>query len=231
MEIQPSRSDERRTHTLGITIVGLVIISFGLGLLANNLGWADAREILNQIWPVGLVILGIGVLLQRNGFWGVALILAGAWAFASHQNWVRVNFWAVFGPTLIVMLGGSMIWRAIHRPRPQSGGDAFVHTFAILSGSELRPTAPFQGADLSAVLGGAKLDLTGASMAGDSATIDVYAMMGGIELLVPPDWDVTIKVASFMGGCADKRRPSALPATKHLLIRGSTVMGGIEIKN
>ena len=61
--------------------------------------------------------------------------------------------------------------------------------------------------------------------------IDLFAMMGGTEILVPRDWDVTIRVVSLLGGCADKRRPSSLPATKHLIIQGMAVMGGVEIKD
>jgi hypothetical protein len=232
--MQPSRNDARRPHPLGIVIVGLVVVTFGLTLLANNLGWTEAHDVLRQLWPAGLVVLGVGLLLQRtqgHGFWGVVLILAGAWAYAGQQNWIRVNFWAVFGPTLIVLAGASFIWRAMVRPRPMPGNEAYIRSFALFSGSDLRPTTAFQGADITATLGGAKLDLTAANMVGDSATIDVFAMMGGVEILVPRDWDVTIKVASIMGGCVDKRRPSGVPATKRLVIQGTAFMGGVEIKD
>jgi predicted membrane protein len=229
--MQP-QSHRRPVNPLGPVIIGLVIITFGLTLLAGNLGWVDAQYVLRQLWPIGLIVAGVGVLLQRRhdkSLWGVVLILAGVWAYAQH--WIHVNFWAVFGPTLIVLLGSSFIWRSMRDPRPVNASDAYISNFTIFSGSELRPTAPFQGADLSALLGGAKLDLLDTTMAEDSATIDVFAFMGGIELRVPSDWDVTIKVASIMGACVDKRRPSALPPSKRLIVRGVAMMGGVEIKN
>ncbi|MGH8220096.1 MAG: LiaF transmembrane domain-containing protein [Steroidobacteraceae bacterium] len=234
MQIDNPRNLERRPHPLGVIIVGLVVIAFGLSLLADNLGWSDAHEFFRSAWPLLLVLAGAGIVLQHRqgrGFWGIALILAGLWSFADQQHWLRVNFWAVFGPTLIVLVGASLIWRSITRPRPDSVGDSYVHSFAVFSGAELRPTAPFQGADLTAVLGGAKLDLTSTPMAGDSATIDVFAFMGGVEIWVPSDWNVVVKVGSFMGACVDKRRPSTLPPVKQLIIRGSSIMGGVEIKN
>jgi LiaF transmembrane domain/Cell wall-active antibiotics response LiaF, C-terminal len=234
MSIEEPRNIERRPHPLGAAIVGLVVIAFGLSLLANNLGWPEAQGLFRSAWPLLLVLAGVGLILQRRegrGFWGIALILGGLWSFASQQHWLRVNFWAVFGPTLIVLLGGSLIWRAIARPRAQHAGDAYVHSFALFSAAELRPTAPFQGADLSAVLGAAKLDLTTTAMAGDFATVDVFSFMGGIEILVPSDWNVVVKVGSLMGACVDKRRPSALPATKQLIIRGTSIMGSVEIKD
>lgn len=58
-------------------------------------------------------------------------------------------------------------------------------------------------------------------MAGETATIDVFAFMGGVEILVPSDWNVVAKVSSLMGACVDKRRPSTLPPTKQPIIRGS----------
>jgi predicted membrane protein len=235
MESQSPRNDLGRPHrgALGGAIIGLLIIGFGLNLLAGNLGWTDAQYVFRMLWPVGLVLLGVAFLLQqRKGLWGVALILAGVWAYADQQHWLRVNFWQVFVPTLIVVAGASVIWRGFHRPRPpQAAGDAYIRTYAIMSGSEMRPTALFEGADLNAVLGGAKLDLTAATLSGDSVVVDVFAMMGGIEIHVPRDWDVTIDVASLMGACVDKRSPSAVRSGKQLIVHGYTVMGGVEIKD
>ena len=80
-------------------------------------------------------------------------------------------------------------------------------------------------------MGGVVLDLTGAQMEGDTATVDVFTIMGGIEIFVPRDWNVTTKVVSFMGACVDKRRPATMPATKTLVVRGFAFLGGIDIKD
>lgn len=108
----------------------------------------------------------------------------------------------------------------------------YIRTFAMLSSSELRPMSrPFRGADLSAVLGGVNLDLTSARMEGDIARIDVFAFCGGIDIHVPPDWTVTSKVATLLGGFTDKRRPTTTLPTKTLIIDGFSIMGGIDVKN
>jgi hypothetical protein len=234
----PRRRIRRERSPIGFLILGSLIAMYGLGLLADNLGLGDVRYYMRHAWPAVLVILGIILLVRRDqshghfGFWGTVCVFGGLWAYAAQRDWIHVNFWAVFGPTLLVLLGVSFVYRALHHTRPEAGSESFIHSFSIMSGNELKPTAtPFQGADLGSLMGGVVLDLTGAQMAGDVATIDVFTVMGGIEIFVPRDWNVTTKVFSFMGACVDKRRPTAMPATKTLIVRGSVFLGGVEIKD
>lgn len=220
-------------------VIGGLIAAFGLSLLATNLGWADMRGVMRQFWPFALVIFGIASLFSdRPGapFWGLVLIVAGVWIYAGQRDWIQVPFWAVFGPTLLVLLGATVVWRAVSGP-PRSATDssAFIHTFAVMSGSEHKPsTAPFEGANLGAVMGGVKLDLTAADLKGDTATVDVFVIMGGVEIFAPRDWEVVSKVAMFMGGSVDKRRPTQTPVSeprKKLIVTGFVLMGGLEIKD
>ena len=102
-----------------------------------------------------------------------------------------------------------------------------------MSGNELKPTAtPFQGADLGAVMGGVVLDLTGAQMEGDTATIDVFTVMGGIEIFVPRDWNVTTQ-GRVVHGRVCRQAPAARRCRprKTLIVRGFAFMGGIDIKD
>jgi len=238
-EVQRQYAKRGRFHSL---VIGALIATFGLTLLATNLGWTDLRSAMRQFWPFALVILGIANLFnERQGakFWGLVLIIAGCWIYAAQRDWIHVQFWAVFGPTILILLGAMVAWRAIAgppRPPASSAGDtSYISSFAVMSGSEHKPTQPFQGANLGAVMGGVKLDLTGAEMQGDTATIEVFAVWGGIEIFAPRDWDVTSKVVTFMGASVDKRRPVAAPAPgtprKTLVVQGFVLMGGIEIKD
>ncbi len=231
---QPTTPEEARTRAFGVAIIGIVIIAAGAILLGGNLGLIDSHYVFRNFGPVVLFFIGAVLLARRRHdqvMLGLVLMFVGAWGFATQQQWIKVHFWAVIGPLMLVLAGGSVVWRAFNRPSPEGVGDAYIRTFAVFSGSELRPTVPFQGADLTAVMGGVNLDLSNAPMARDTAVIDVFALMGGAVILVPRDWDVTVRVISLMGGCSDKRRPSTVPATKHLIIQGMAVMGGVEIKD
>ena len=231
---RPTTPEEARTRAFGVAIVGILIIAAGAILLGGNLGLIDARYVFHTMGPVVLFILGAITLARRRHdqvVMGLILMLVGAWGFATQQQWIKIHFWAVIGPMMLVLVGGSVVWRAFNRPSPEGTGDSYVRSFAIFSGSELRPTVPFEGADLTAVMGGVKMDLSNAPMANETAVIDVFVVMGGTEIFVPRDWDVTVRVVSLLGGCSDKRRPATVPATKHLIIQGMAVMGGVEIKD
>jgi predicted membrane protein len=225
-------------------VIGGLIVAFGFSLLATNMGWLDIRSVMRQFWPLALVVLGLVKLTSdRPGskFWGMVAIVAGLWLYADARDWIHVQFWAVFGPTILILLGCMVAWRAIAGPpRPPAtteGGDpsGYISSFSVMSGAEHKPTQPFQGANLGAVMGGVKLDLLGAEMQGDTATIEVFAVWGGIEIFAPREWDVTSKVVTFMGASVDKRRPVATPPPgtprKTLVVQGFVLMGGIEIKD
>src|ERR1700722_12159254 len=184
----PTNPADARSRSISVAIVGIVIIAAGAVLLAGNLGVIDAHYVFRNFGPVVLFILGAAVLMRRRHdqvLLGLVLMFVGAWGFATQQQWIKIHFWAVIGPMMLVLAGGSVVWRAFHRPAPEGGGAAHTPTFAGFSGSELRPTVPFEGADLTAVMGGVNLDLSNAPMARDTAVIDVFALMGGAVILVP----------------------------------------------
>jgi hypothetical protein len=218
-------------------LIGALIVTFGLTLLANNLGWTDMRSVMRQFWPFALVIFGVASLFNDkpgSTFWGLVLIVAGLWIYAAQRDWIQVSFWAVFGPTVLILIGGTVVWRAMVHNDPKPVNDdpsGFVSSFAVMSGNEHKPVTPFSGANVGAVMGAVKLDLTSADLKGDTAVVDVFVVMGGIEIYAPRDWEVRSKVANLMSATVDKRRPAQTSSGKVLIVRGFVLMGGLEIKD
>jgi len=106
-----------------------------------------------------------------------------------------------------------------------------LSAMAILSGVNRGNNWPaFRGGDLTAVMGGCEIDLRQAAINGD-ATIDVFAVWGGIEIRVPENWTVAFHVTPILGGVEDKTRPSLGSTAHRLTIRGVVVMGAVEVKN
>jgi hypothetical protein len=248
----PPREDRHHDMFSMRLIVGLLIILIGGALLADNLGWFDARHMLRSLWPLALCAVGLTMVRnpqhKRSRGWGWVLITVGFWIFADKIGWIHVSLGQLLLPGLFLFVGGVLVFRALSGPpgapdsakaaaassgMPPPGDHAeYVRSFALLSGCELRPVSrPFRGADLNAIMGGIKLDLTSARMEGDTAIVEVFAFWGGMEIFVPADWTVTSEVTTLLAGFIDKRRPTSVVPTKTLIVKGMVVMSGVEIKN
>lgn len=114
-----------------------------------------------------------------------------------------------------------------------SPDDVFEHSIAFMAFKRRITTQHFRYAKLSAVFGGFHLDFTMADMEGSQAVMYIDAVFGGGEVRVPSSWRVSIDAHAFGGAFMDETyaRPDATAPAKTLIIRGSTVFGGVVIKN
>lgn len=104
---------------------------------------------------------------------------------------------------------------------------------AIFSGVNKRVLSKnFQGGKLTSVFGGIDLDLTQADFSG-VVVMQVDVIFGGLKMVVPPHWDVRTEVSNIAAGVEDKRiyRESEVDSDKVLLIKGTILFGGLEIKS
>lgn len=82
------------------------------------------------------------------------------------------------------------------------------------------------------VMGGVELDLTAATLEAPEVTIRVVALMGGIDVIVPPDVRVVVDGIGLMGGF-DQGRPDAVPPPPEapvVRVTGIAVMGGVSVR-
>jgi len=223
-------------------VFGLLVIALGVVFLADNLGLVDGRDALRAFWPLAFVAFGVVVLLDphRSGFrraLGVFWIVAGCWIWAYQRHWIQINFWDFLFPGILLFGGAALVWRSLAGPRATGDrsnalADDYPRCFAAMSGNQVRATSSaLRGADLTAFMGGVTLDLSRARMAGEEAQIDVFAMWGGIEIRVPPDWTVVSRVTPVLGGFDDKSQPSPGAPAGRLIVSGFVIMGGVEVKN
>ena len=108
--------------------------------------------------------------------------------------------------------------------------DSNFNETAVLGGVQRSNNAQnFRSGDANAFMGGVELDLRDANMEGSEATIHVTAVMGGIDIRVPRTWTVVNHVTPVLGGVDDHTRSG--DGEKKLIIEGTVVMGGLDIKN
>jgi predicted membrane protein len=218
-------------------VFGLFVVAIGVLFTLDNLGLVEASTYL-RFWPVAFIAVGVASLTQarRSGGYvsGLVWITIGSWLLLDELDVIRVRFWD-FWPLLLILLGGTIVWRALG-PSASGSGDmadaaSIVRGLAVMSGVKRTNASPsFRGGDLTAVMGGCEIDLRQATITGGPAVIDVLAFWGGIELRVPERWLIDSKITPFLGGVEDRTRPTG-EASERLVIKGVVVMGGIEIKN
>jgi len=104
--------------------------------------------------------------------------------------------------------------------------------YAIFGGIDRRGTWTVpRRMKIVAVFGGANLDLREARFPPGVVEMDVTAVMGGINIVVPPGLAVQMHGSAIMGGFADINRAPANPDpdTPLLRVRGLTMMGGVNV--
>jgi Domain of unknown function (DUF1707)/Cell wall-active antibiotics response 4TMS YvqF len=81
-----------------------------------------------------------------------------------------------------------------------------------------------------AFMGGGQLDLTRARFAEAECTIQVFAFMGGVEVIVPDDITVRVTGFGFMGGFDHKGAHEGPPGGPVVTINGFAMMGGVDVR-
>ncbi|HWD51226.1 MAG TPA: adenylate/guanylate cyclase domain-containing protein [Acidimicrobiales bacterium] len=83
-----------------------------------------------------------------------------------------------------------------------------------------------------AVMGGCVLDLRQAEIFGSEAVINAFAIMGGVDIIVPEGIDVELAGFAIMGGRNMRIRDvPTIPGSPRIIIRAFPIMGGVEIKS
>jgi LiaF transmembrane domain len=226
-----------RVLDLGRLLLGLTIVALGVLFLLDGAGTLDASDAIGRWWPALLVAAGLLTLAERPPavLRGTILTGLGVLALLFTTNVLEGDAWDFVWPSLIVLAGLAILAR--WRGRTVHAGaevDDVVRATAVFGGPKLVSTAQnFRGAWLTAFFGGVTLDLRGARPAADGATINATTAFGGIEILVPKGWRISIRSTPIFGGVEDKTdHTESLPEGAPILhIDAVTVFGGLDVKH
>ena len=263
---------ERCAEVAPRVVMGLIVFTLGVLFLLDELDYLSMGELWDY-WPLVFVGVGLNKLMQPAGAAGRAtgavFIAVGVWWLLANLDVLEhdpVDLW----PVLLMLIGGSILWRAVEASRhpqpemlpvpppfpgetgassaapagtgapvasvpPATAGydvDTRINAVGVLGGVGRKcASRDFRGGSMTAIMGGCEVDLRQASIASGSATIDAFALWGGIEIRVPRDWTVVSKGIGLLGGFGDSTAPPPAPTGKVLVVRGMAIMAGVEIKN
>ncbi|UTF53738.1 LiaF transmembrane domain-containing protein [Natronosalvus rutilus] len=213
-------------------LFGAVVILVGLLLLLETTGLVSTDRILS-LAPMVVVAVGVWALVRsrfRNVVGPLVLIgIASAWQLVA-LGYAAVDQVVVFWPLLVIAFGLSVVLGQ-YRSRVRATDDAFTSAFAAFGGVEKRNTSTaFTGADLTALFGGTELDLRDARPAERPARVNAVAMFGGVEIIVPRDWNVELDVLPVLGGASDDRpRRERQHEEVDLVVTGFAAFGAVSV--
>ncbi|NUN69504.1 MAG: hypothetical protein HUU02_07305 [Bacteroidetes bacterium] len=228
-------------------IFGLMIIGVGLVFMLDNLQVIDAGTVL-YFWPALLIVFGISKVAQssnRSGqIFGWIFVAVGALMMLDRMDVIDFRIWD-WWPVVLIVIGINFLRGSRSRTQLKAetspyqtaspagdDGNAYIRNTALMSGvKRIITSKEFRGGELSALMGGCEIDLRDAEMKGNQALIDVNIIMGGLELRVPVGWNVVVETTPIMGGVEDRTYPSKDGTGKRLVLTGTIIMGGIEVKN
>lgn len=112
--------------------------------------------------------------------------------------------------------------------------DDYLDSTSVFGGTKKMVLSKnFKGGEVVTVMGGAEINLLQADIQG-RAILDVTQIMGGTKIVVPSDWDIkSSEMVAILGGIDDKRmiQPGGINPNKVLVIKGTSILGGIDIRN
>lgn len=232
------------SHSKGNWIIGIFIIIIGFILLFNNIGITnvDLTTMLFTYWPILFVLFGLQFLLNKGSkgevVSGLIFVCIGAVLLAKTTGFLNINLallWNLVWPTIIILIGLSFFFG--HSSNGKSN-------FAIMGAIE-KKTQPWvlQSSSFVAFWGGIDLDLTLAEIPDGETIIDLTAIMGGINIIIPSDINIECQGTTILGGLEllDKSTGGILASTsslqtsshntnKSVKFYSRAIMGGIEIK-
>jgi predicted membrane protein len=197
---------------------GYIMILVGCAfLLSDIIPNVDMR---NFIWPGVLIIIGLTFILRPRVPMG------------RHRRWRR---WEEYEAE-------KNRWENYEQEENHAEPEVtpevkdtseFVEINAVFGGiKKIVLSKNFRGGEINTFMGGAEINLQQADIK-QPVSLEVNNVFGGTKIIIPSNWDIKNEVTAVFGGVEDKRSIN-LPTpdvSKSIILRGTCVFGGIEIKN
>ena len=224
-------------HKIRSVLGGIFFIVIGALFALNALEITDIDIFFDGWWTLFIIIPSvIGLFTEKDKTGNLIGVAIGVFLLLCSRDILSFSMlWKLLVPAIIMIIGLKMIFSALFGNKAnqilkqlKENGNVPRSGHATFSGCTLNyQDQVFEGAELSAVFGGVKCDLREAVIEKDCA-IEVSAIFGGIDILVPKHINVKVNSTCIFGGISNKTKPNAGAPT--LYITGTCMFGGVDIK-
>ncbi len=232
---------------IGTIIIGTLFLAAGILVGGSMLGLFDFTVSLRGWWTVFIIVPALIAIIQGGFSLPPMIILTvGVILLLDAQGIIPGSYsWRLILPIVLLLVGVQLLTGTIRRPpRPAnpsggstadeassaSGGTGWKTASAVFGGQDIQyPDEEFTGASYNAMFGGCSINLRNVRVT-DGAVINVTALFGGIDLVIPDNVKLIVEVTPILGGVDSKYVSSLDPLAPRLIVRGTATFGGIEIK-
>lgn len=217
---------------------GVVIIAAGVIFALNALDIADINIFFDGWWTLFIIIpCLVGLFTEREKLGNAIGVAFGVFLLLACQEVLGFDLlWKLIVPAAIVLFGFKLVLSGLFGNKTreivkkiESEGAVPRKGRAIFSGCDMNFAGEiFEGAQLTAIFGGAECDLRGAIIEKD-CVIRVSVAFGGIDILVPDNIHVKVDSTVIFGGVSNKAKRNNDNGIT-LYIVGNCLFGGVDVK-
>ena len=145
---------------------------------------------------------------------------------------MRILWRALLGLLLlnVLLVAAAQVAKRMLPSYGDEDSDVFAAVAAMDGAEIVNRSDSFRAGSGTAVMGGMTIDLTDAEIS-TSATLELTAVAGGIDVTVPANWRVEMASTMFAGGAENLTDPDAVDAVAPLLlVDARAYFGGIAIR-
>ena len=217
-------------------IWGLVLVAAGVLFGLNAVGVTDVKVFFDGWWTLFIIIpCFVGLFTDRNKTGNLIGLLLGVILLLCCQDILDFSaIWKLVLPVVVVIIGFSLIFGGFgfrgRRFEVKNNSGNVSSGFAAFSGKTMKFDGEvFRGAEITAVFGGVKCDLTNAVFEGDTV-INATSVFGGVDVIVPAGVNVKVRSDSLFGGVYDRNRVNTDGNPYTVYVNATCIFGGVDIK-
>ncbi len=220
-------------------IWGIILVAIGVIFALNAFGITNINVFFNGWWTLFIIIpCFAGLFTERQKTGNLIGLLIGVFLLLCCRGILDFGLlWKLVIPVIIVIIGLKMIFGVSFGNKSrqilkdlETDGKELKNGYAAFSGKTLCFDGEvFNGAELTAVFGGVKCDLTKAIFEKDSV-INASATFGGIDIILPDNVNIKVNSNSLFGGVSDKKHRNVTENPFTVYINATCMFGGVDIK-
>jgi predicted membrane protein len=245
-----SGPDRPRPHhsKAGSIMGGIIIITVGTLLLARQMGVYFPEWLFS--WEMLLIVFGVFIGAKHsfnNRGWlipvfiGVVLLMDDFYPGLAMDQFIWPLLLIGVGVFMIFRPRSSHRWKEKWKERQAGCGvkgevsvEDMLESVTVFGGIKKNIISKnFKGGEVVNIFGGSEINMSQADIQG-TVELEVTQVFGGTKLIVPSNWEVKQEMVAIMGGIEDNRMQQPEGTVDHrkvLVIRGTSVFGGIDIKS